>query len=113
MTAPPANSAASRSGESPAPVNVALLFVDSSRGYHGSIGGPCNQWLRGSPMTDHVRSHPPVPEPSAPSADGPFERISAACRDFTCEWERGRPDLASYLSRVAKDEQPTLLRNLL
>lgn len=50
----------------------------------------------------------PAPEPT-----GPFQRIDAACRSFTGEWENGRPDLPSYLLQVAEDEQQTLLRNLL
>lgn len=44
----------------------------------------------------------------------PFDVLQDTCKEFSLEWETGdQPDLPSYVLKVAKDDQPTLLRNLL
>ena len=44
----------------------------------------------------------------------PFEQITSFCEEFAHEWQPAqRPDIPSYLDRVAADAQGTLLRNLL
>lgn len=44
----------------------------------------------------------------------PFDQIRDACGEFSGDWEKGgRPNLPSYVFKVAKDDQATLLRNLL
>src|SRR5262249_58925888 len=44
----------------------------------------------------------------------PFEQITSLCEEFAHEWQPAqRPDIPSYLDRVAADAQGTLLRNLL
>lgn len=51
---------------------------------------------------------------SAADMPVPFDRVQAACQTFTAEWQAGgQTDLPSYLVKVAKDDQATLLRNLL
>ncbi len=44
---------------------------------------------------------------------GTFEKVDSLCRTFSFELEKGKPDLRDYLVQVAKDDQPTLLKNLL
>jgi serine/threonine protein kinase/tetratricopeptide (TPR) repeat protein len=44
---------------------------------------------------------------------GSFEKIDSLCRTFSFELEKGAPELRGYLVQVAKDDQPTLLKNLL
>jgi hypothetical protein len=52
--------------------------------------------------------------PAIDAADTPFDHVRSACETFSLEWDAdGRPDLPSYLLKVARDDQPTLLRNLL
>ena len=44
----------------------------------------------------------------------PFEQVTSVCASFTQSWDAARrPDLPSYLERVAEASQETLLRNLL
>src|SRR5207253_951170 len=44
----------------------------------------------------------------------PFEQITSLCEDFSHEWQPvQRPDIPSYLDRVAADARGTLLRNML
>jgi hypothetical protein len=44
----------------------------------------------------------------------PFEQVVSLCATFTQEWEsERRPDIPSYLDRVAAGSRATLLRNLL
>ncbi len=51
---------------------------------------------------------------SAADMPVPFDRVQAACQTFTAEWQAGgQSDLPSYLVKVVKDDQATLLRNLL
>lgn len=45
--------------------------------------------------------------------NAPFDRINVLCEAFRQEWERERPDLASYLDRVDPEVRRPLLRNLL
>jgi tetratricopeptide (TPR) repeat protein len=54
-----------------------------------------------------------VPLATDEAAGNPFDRINALCKAFADEWKRGRPDLASYLDRVAPEMRAPLFRNLL
>jgi eukaryotic-like serine/threonine-protein kinase len=71
-----------------------------------------------SPMQESERSPPPFDAPrdslvTVPPLPNSFDLVNEICRDFSKEWDRGRPDFASKLSQVALEDRPTLLRNLL
>jgi tetratricopeptide (TPR) repeat protein len=87
-----------RRGESPEPGE----YRDRFPGDHGSISALFGTTSRDTPTGP--------PEPRAAS----FERVVTLCQTFASEWRPSqRPDIPSFLDRVADDSRETLLRNLL